>query len=289
MTTKPLPFRDTASLFARTHALSFAFIVLITYLSLLTAPDLFGSKTFNKSTDVNNASDIIKHLPFEAILLLSIVILTIYTRLWSAIGIKTFAQAHLNWVLGALSLPSIVLLISGLQLIFADSQTSLFTVFPLSGFALLALMSVFIAAFEELLFRGVLQNGISQSFGELKAVVFTALVFGLAHYANWVHGKPFLETSVQVVTAFSAGLLLGALRITTKSIWPAIIVHAAWDFSVFFMSKVNATVSTEHTDSDVVIASVLVFVIIAKPVIATLLLLTHITETRREIARSVNQ
>lgn len=284
MSRKTLPFREKVSLFASNHAASFAFIVLITYVILLAAPDLFGSNTFNKEKGIDEASDVIRHLPFESVLLLSIAFIITYARRWPSIGIGTFAESHLKLFWFALTLPFIVLIVSGAQLITADSYAALFDTFPISSFALLALMSLLIAAFEELLFRGVLQTGISQRFGEIKAVVLAAALFGLAHYANWVHGKPFLETSVQVVTAFSAGLLLGALRLMTKSIWPSIIVHAAWDFSVFFMSKVNSTLHTlhtEHTESDVVIASILVFVIIAKPILAMYFLLTHVTERIR--------
>lgn len=281
MSRKTPPFRERFSLFASNHAASFAFTVLIAYVILLAAPDLFGSNTFNKGKGIDEASDVIRHLPFEVALLLSLAFIITYSRRWSSIGFGKFAESHLNFFWFALTLPFIVLVISGVQLVTTASHAALFDTFPISSFALLALMSLLIAAFEELLFRGVLQTGISQRFGEIKAVVLAAALFGLAHYANWVHGKPFLETSVQVVTAFSAGLLLGALRLMTKSIWPSIIVHAAWDFSVFFMSKVNSTLHTEHTESDVVIASILVFVIIAKPILAMYFLLTHVTERIR--------
>lgn len=281
-----LPFREQVSEFAKNRAAYFAFIVLASYLILLTVPDLLGSNTFNKGKGISDASDVIAHLPFETVLLLSIAFLITFARLWSSVSIRSFAKAHQAYFWCALTLPLIVLVISGLQVHSAESLTELFNAFPVSSFALLALMSLFIAAFEELLFRGVLQTGISQRYGEIKAVVFAAILFGLAHYANWVHGKPFLETSVQVVTAFTAGLLLGALRLTTGSIWPSIIVHASWDFSVFFMGKVHSTLQPEDTGSDVVISSVLAFVIIAKPTLAMSFLLTHITEKRRALARS---
>ncbi|MGI9116022.1 MAG: CPBP family intramembrane glutamic endopeptidase [Gaiellales bacterium] len=69
---------------------------------------------------------------------------------------------------------------------------------------------------EELYFRGLLYGRLDARFGAASAVVGSAGVFGLAHFA------PAAFPSL-----FALGLILGLLRLRTASVWPGIGLHAA--------------------------------------------------------------
>ena len=71
---------------------------------------------------------------------------------------------------------------------------------------------------EELTYRGLGFAAVQELFGAGVAVVVTALAFGLAHG---------LVIALPVLTIF--GLILGWLRLRTKSIYPPIILHAIFN------------------------------------------------------------
>lgn len=264
-------------------ALFAGFIVFI-YLLILIVPGLFSSHSFGKGKGLNDASEIIKQLPFEIFLVTSIALVISFFSQWRHIGARSSISERRKYIWIAMCFPGLVLFAAISQAESADLTDTLFNNFPVQQLALLALMTLLIGMFEELLFRGVLQSGIHQTFGEIKAVVLAALVFGLAHYANWVHGKPFVETSYQVLSAFSSGLLLGALRLMTASIWPPILVHGSWDFSVLLLGKVVALMPESHTGASLVTTASLAIALIAKPIFGTFLLMQY-WQANRQIRR----
>jgi membrane protease YdiL (CAAX protease family) len=56
------------------------------------------------------------------------------------------------------------------------------------------------------------------------AVLLSAAVFGLMHW----FGGPF-----NVCDAFLAGIVYGIAFAWTRTLWPVVIAHALYDFSVF--------------------------------------------------------
>ncbi|HXX70817.1 MAG TPA: type II CAAX endopeptidase family protein, partial [Candidatus Acidoferrum sp.] len=80
---------------------------------------------------------------------------------------------------------------------------------------------------EEFLFRGILQNLLTRTFGNPWAGwVVASVVFGLSHlhhapYPNWKY----------VLMATIAGLFYGFAWMRTRSLVPAVLVHAAVDIS----------------------------------------------------------
>ncbi len=84
---------------------------------------------------------------------------------------------------------------------------------PLTGM----LLMVFVAPFgEEIFFRGTLLAGFLQRYSTKTALLVSALLFALAH------ANPY-----QFISAFVAGIVLGAIYIKTKSLWPCVFAHAA--------------------------------------------------------------
>jgi membrane protease YdiL (CAAX protease family) len=82
------------------------------------------------------------------------------------------------------------------------------------GFALTLALVVIAPITEELLFRGVLLRGLVRSYGERVGLLVSAVLFGL------LHGRP-----AEALVAFVAGLVLGALRLRTRSVLPCIALH----------------------------------------------------------------
>ena len=88
----------------------------------------------------------------------------------------------------------------------------------LLGFVMLILMPVG----EEILFRGIAYIGFAGRFGQLKGMVFSALLFaGLHGYI-----RSFMPLVLGGIPIFLMGLTLAWLYIRTKSLIPCIITHS---------------------------------------------------------------
>lgn len=69
---------------------------------------------------------------------------------------------------------------------------------------------------EELLFRGLFLFGLERRYGSTFALILSSSFFGIVHLG-----------AVPAVYATVAGLLLGGLALSTRSVWPGVAVHAA--------------------------------------------------------------
>jgi uncharacterized protein len=90
----------------------------------------------------------------------------------------------------------------------------------LSVFALL----VFAAAFEEVLFRGILFGSLEKSLGTAWALAISGILFGALHLGNTN------ATSVGALAVGLAGVALGALFVWTRDLWLLTGIHVFWNF-----------------------------------------------------------
>jgi len=67
---------------------------------------------------------------------------------------------------------------------------------------------------EELLFRGLILDGLERNYTKTKAIVISALLFGIIHMNPW-----------QFLSAFIIGLFMAWICINTNSIIPCIYMH----------------------------------------------------------------
>lgn len=81
-------------------------------------------------------------------------------------------------------------------------------------FSIVFLMALIPALCEELAFRGFIFGGLVRQGGRLRAIVVTALMFGISH--------GFLQQSI---AASCMGILLGWIALRTGSVLPCILVH----------------------------------------------------------------
>ena len=79
---------------------------------------------------------------------------------------------------------------------------------------------------EELLFRGVLFRILEQAMGTVRALLASALLFGLAHIVN-----PDATLAGSLVIAIESGIMLGLAYVVTRNLWFPIGIHLAWNFA----------------------------------------------------------
>ncbi len=96
---------------------------------------------------------------------------------------------------------------------------------PLSHILLHIISMCFVGFLEELIFRGLLFNGMSK--GSLTAaIIVSSVTFGAGHIVNLFMGAPLLDTLLQLVYAAAVGFCFTAVFLACGSILPCIIVHA---------------------------------------------------------------
>jgi uncharacterized protein len=93
--------------------------------------------------------------------------------------------------------------------------------------ATIAAVQLGAAVTEELLFRGVLLQGLERWCGSGMALAITAVVFGGIHLAN-----PGATLWTGFAVAVEAGVLLGAAFLWLRNIWMVVGLHFAWNTSV---------------------------------------------------------
>jgi len=87
----------------------------------------------------------------------------------------------------------------------------------MSGFSpwlLILLIAVLPGFCEEIAFRGYILTGLDTKGRHLRAIVLTAVFFGITH--------AILQQSL---VAFATGIVLGWLAVQTRSIWPCVVFH----------------------------------------------------------------
>ena len=100
--------------------------------------------------------------------------------------------------------------------------------------------AVFILAIglgEEVVSRGFVY-GIFETMGKKFALFFSSLLFGLLHL-SWYIGAYWDPWAAywHVFNAFAAGFFLCSFMLATQSIWPSVLMHAAWDWRLGFNSN----------------------------------------------------
>jgi len=114
----------------------------------------------------------------------------------------------------------------------SDEDVELFD--ALLGPGVLSILFACVAApvLEEMLFRGVMLRAFLRQYTPRFSIVWSAALFGIAHLNVY-----------QLATAFVAGLVTGWLYERCRSLWPCILLHAAYNSFVtyeYYLSEVEA-------------------------------------------------
>ena len=89
--------------------------------------------------------------------------------------------------------------------------------------SMLVLVSLMPAIIEELAFRGVIQSSLERIFNARDAWLIQAALFSLLHLSPIVFPSHFVM-----------GLCFGLIRMRSRSLYPSILLHAAWNALVVF-------------------------------------------------------
>jgi uncharacterized protein len=115
---------------------------------------------------------------------------------------------------------SFIVLIAAIAGWYSVQSTSFDAASLLGSFALL----VFAAAFEELLFRGVLFQTLESALGTAWALALSGTLFGILHLGN------ANSTIVGAIAVGLAGVALGAVFAWTRDLWLLTGIHVTWNF-----------------------------------------------------------
>jgi membrane protease YdiL (CAAX protease family) len=91
---------------------------------------------------------------------------------------------------------------------------------------LLVLASISAPLGEELLFRGQLMAVALRSLSPRAAWWLTSVLFAVLHLPRGIEGV------VAVPALLAGGLVFGALRLRTASVWPAVVAHGAYNATI---------------------------------------------------------
>lgn len=141
------------------------------------------------------------------------------------------------------------------------------------GAVLLALLA---AITEELVFRGYMLSILGHRLGWKESIVVTSAIFGLLHNAKVDEA---IGTELYMVITMIAGLLYALVTYYTGSVWPAVMLHTAWNTSfhpdVLEISAANgadsAILTVHYTSSNLLFGGNFADVI-GSPFVALLLL-----------------
>ncbi len=103
--------------------------------------------------------------------------------------------------------------------------------------------------FEEILYRGVLLNGLLKKYNYKKAIIYSALIFGIAHM-NLPQG----------VNAFFLGVIIGLAYYYTRSIYLCMTMHFVNNFLVNFVVYPESKLWTVILFIIVPIIGILIFI-----------------------------
>jgi membrane protease YdiL (CAAX protease family) len=78
---------------------------------------------------------------------------------------------------------------------------------------------------EEFLFRGVILTMFLNKYSSIKAIVFSAIPFGIMHLLNLAGDRELIWVLSQVIWSTIIGLFYGYLFVKTKSLLPLVLVH----------------------------------------------------------------
>lgn len=96
--------------------------------------------------------------------------------------------------------------------------------FHMQSLSFLLLYYLFVALYQEFLYRGYLLGYYTKQMPVYLAVLFSAVVFALMHMAN----RSF--NPVALVNVILLGVVLGLLRIRGRNLWAPIGLHFLWNF-----------------------------------------------------------
>ena len=93
---------------------------------------------------------------------------------------------------------------------------------------------------EEIIFRGFLFKAIEKD-NVNKAIIISAVTFGIGHIINLINGADFIPTLIQIIYAIALGFLFVIIFYKSKSLIPSILTHSLINSLSIFGAKSNSS------------------------------------------------
>lgn len=132
-----------------------------------------------------------------------------------------------------------------IDIFFIFTFLELFTYFPYMHHVLMyGCLTILVGVAEEMTFRGLILGSFLHNWkGKnpiLAAILLSSLVFAITHSLN-VFSQPLKNTLIQIIVAFSLGIILAIMYLKTGNLITPILFHTLTDF--ISMSVSNTTES----------------------------------------------
>jgi len=132
--------------------------------------------------------------------------------------------------IGLIPIPLIILITFQLgiytplsKLIFSFTNPDIIPLNPFSSIVSLLSSLILAPIFEEIIFRGYILRGFLSTYSPIKAIISSAIIFGLVHFYPY-----------QIIGAIPLGVFFGWIYYKTKSIGITIILHSFVNFIGLF-------------------------------------------------------
>lgn len=89
-------------------------------------------------------------------------------------------------------------------------------------------LAMLVSFHEEVVFRGLLMGALAPG-GAKRAVLLSAVAFGAAHLLSQLYGATLAQSLFFLGWATCMGVVFGALRLCTRSLWPPMLLHALFN------------------------------------------------------------
>jgi membrane protease YdiL (CAAX protease family) len=105
---------------------------------------------------------------------------------------------------------------------------------------------------EEWISRGIILKGLLKHYSPRKAIVWSAVIFGIIHFNPW-----------QAVSAFFIGLAIGWIYWRTRSLWLCVFMHAVNNAAAFVLTAIFPDSSADVTLATLAGGYYIYFVVLA--------------------------
>lgn len=145
----------------------------------------------------------------------------------------------------------------------------------MENFLSLITYTIFVGLFEEIFFRGIIEEELLENYSNndkevITSILISGLIFGAIHLTNLLMGQDLLSTLIQFIQTSAIGILFGTIYYKTRNIWSLIFLHGFYDFAVL-LSEVNLPTSCAYVSN--VAISITVFSIISSIILSIIYIL----------------
>ena len=102
------------------------------------------------------------------------------------------------------------------------------------------LTMIIVGFIEDIIFRGFLFKAIEKD-NVNKAIIISAVTFGIGHIINLINGADFIPTLIQIIYAIALGFLFVIIFYKSKSLIPSILTHSLINSLSIFGVKSNSS------------------------------------------------